>query len=681
MPRSIDTRLDFLSPVRLIPGLGEKRTAALHESGIDTIGDLLYHFPLRYIDRSKITSIAELNKNPGAQCTIIGAIIRTRVERGRKARLRAQINDDTGSMEALWFHGVPFFRKTLHTGMRVVCTGTVKYFGPSHEITPDASMTMVHPMLEKIPDNKQRPDHPFLPHYPVTMAMTAAALQQKTLFKALLWVLDNLKHYPQVLPQSIESKKRFPPLAECLREIHLPTNPGDLDRFKARIIFEELYRVAACMHLSKRTFARPGRQLLAGELLENFKRILPFTFTDEQNKAIAVLLADAKSDRRMHRLLQGDVGSGKTVVAFCSCLPAINEGMQVAWLVPTEVLAEQAFSVLSGWCKKLNVSIDLLTGTIPQEKKRAIIGDLQNNRLQFLVGTHALLQPAITFKNLGMIVIDEQHKFGAQQRLALQEKDQRADFLLMSATPIPQTLAKTLYGDLDIVTIRGLPKGRFPVSTYCVPSQKRADMETFVRGEILANNVQVFYVVPRIEKSDDEGPDVKDAASVFEMLVHGAFSQVQCGLIHGQTHLEEQKRIMEGFSRGAIKVLVATTIIEVGIDVPAATIMVIENAERFGLSQLHQLRGRVGRSSQKAYCFLLANKTENLLAEKRLDYFRNHHDGFEIAEMDLCLRGPGEVAGPMQTGWEDLKMADILRDAPVFSEILEFMESASASVP
>ena len=681
MPRSIDARLDFLSPVRLIPGLGAKRAEALHESGIDTIGDLLYHFPLRYIDRSKITLIADLHNHLDSLCTIVGSITRTRVERGRKARLRAQITDDTGSMEALWFHGVPFFRKTLHAGMRVACTGTVKCFSACLPITPDTSLQMVHPMFDKIGENQSKPDHPCVPHYPVTAAMIGASLQQKTLFKAVLWVLDNLKHYPQVLSQSIESVKRFPPLDRCLREMHVPSSLGGLERFKARIVYEELYRLAVSLHLSKRKFALPGRKLSAGALAETFKRLLPFTLTEEQAKAVAVLFADAGTDRRMHRLLQGDVGSGKTAVAFFACLPALNEGMQVAWLVPTEVLAQQAFLLLSQWCKKLNVSIELLKGSVPPEKKRAIINGLQNNRVQFLVGTHALLQPTVFFKNLGMIVIDEQHKFGAQQRLALQEKDPKADFLLMSATPIPQTLAKTLYGDLDLVSIKGLPEGRLPVSTHCVPSHKRTDMETFVRNEILLKNAQVFYVVPRIEKSDDEGLEIKDAASVLDALVHGVFSDVQCGLIHGQTDLVEQKRVMDDFNRGAIKVLVSTTIIEVGIDVPAATIMVIENAERFGLSQLHQLRGRVGRSSKKAYCFLLANKTGNALAEKRLDYFCTHHDGFEIAEMDLRMRGPGEVAGCMQTGWDDLKMADIVRDAPVFREILESVEAGLKSVP
>jgi ATP-dependent DNA helicase RecG len=478
-----------------------------------------------------------------------------------------------------------------------------------------------------------------------------------------------------MLPPGLESAKGFPPLALCLREMHVPSSPDDLERFKARIIFEELYLLAMSLLLSKRKFAFPGRKLSSGAFAETFKRMLPFTLTEEQNKAIAVLLADAESDRRMHRLLQGDVGSGKTVVAFFACLPALNEGMQVAWLVPTEVLAEQAFLLLSQWCKKLNVSIELLKGSVLPEKKRSIINDLQSNRIQFLVGTHALLQPMVFFKNLGMIVIDEQHKFGAQQRLALQEKDPRADFLLMSATPIPQTLAKTLYGDLDVVSIKGLPKGRLPVSTHCVPPHKRSAMEAFVHNEILMKDARVFYVVPRIEKSDAVGPEVKDAASVLDTLVHGVFSDVPCGLIHGQTDLAEQKRVMEDFNRGAIKVLVSTTIIEVGIDVPAASIMVVENAERFGLSQLHQLRGRVGRSSEKAYCFLMANKTGNALAEKRLDYFRSHHDGFEIAEMDLRLRGPGEVAGLMQTGWDDLKMADIVRDAPVFREIVEIVEA------
>jgi ATP-dependent DNA helicase RecG len=671
MPRSIDSRLDFLSPVSLIPGLGPKRAAALHESGIDTLGDLLYHFPLRYINRSIVTPIAELPAHIGEVCTIIGSVTRTRVERGGKTRLRIQITDESGAFEALWFQGVALFRRMLHTGMRVLCTGAVKPDGRS----AGEGVQMIHPMLETIGPQRKAPDVPFLPHYSLTGSMIEASLRQKTLFKAIGWVLDNIKHYPQVLPSAMERKKQFPPLQECLREMHTPADPGALDRFRGRIIYEELYRLAVSLKLNKSKFAQPGRSMRPGAMVETFRRLLPFSLTPEQERAMTLLHADAAKPARMHRLLQGDVGSGKTIVAFFACLPALEAGMQVAWLVPTEVLAQQAFSLLSGWCAGLGVAIGLLMASVPVERKKNLINDCASGRLRCVVGTHALMQPRVVFKRLGMIVIDEQHKFGAGQRLSLQEKDLRADFLLMSATPIPQTLASTLYGDLDVVTIRGLPSGRLPAGTHCVSPERRADMENFLRREILDRGAQLFYVVPRIDAGDEAaGSDLRSAADVFASLVRGKFSDIPCGLVHGAMDGGERQRTMEAFTRGEIKVLVATTIIEVGIDVPDATIMVIENAERFGLSQLHQLRGRVGRSSKRAYCFVFSGRTENDASRERLDFFCNHHDGFVIAEKDLLMRGPGEVAGMRQTGWDDLKMADILRDAALFQEILRDLE-------
>jgi ATP-dependent DNA helicase RecG len=413
-----------------------------------------------------------------------------------------------------------------------------------------------------------------------------------------------------------------------------------------------------------------------GALPEKAARLLPFSLSDDQKKAIAVLHNDAAGDRRMHRLLQGDVGSGKTVVAFFACLPALNKGMQVVWLVPTEILARQAFATLSAWLMQLDIRHDLLVGqSTPAERARIGTG-LSDGSLKFLVGTHALLQPWVKFRKLGMIVIDEQHKFGAQQRLRLAEKDAAADMLVMSATPIPQTLAKTLYGDLDIVSVQSLLVSRMPVSTHLVPENKRTDMEQFVLKEIQTNNSQLFYVVPRIERDDgpDEDAALKDVQTIFNSLKKGAFSSIEMALVHGQSDPDERQTIMKKFAAGEIKVIVATTIIEVGIDIPAATILVIENAERFGLSQLHQLRGRVGRSSKKSYCFLLANTTEDALSHKRLAYFCTHHNGFEIAEMDLTMRGPGEVTGFRQSGWEDLRIADVLRDARLFNEIQNELE-------
>jgi ATP-dependent DNA helicase RecG len=671
MNRLIDSRLDFLSPVSTVPGLGTKRVAALAESGMQTLGDLLYHFPRRYIDRSTITPISKCagTFGTGEMVNVIATVTKTRLERGRRQRLRIQLTDESGSMEALWFAGVPYFRAILHTGLRVLCTGAV---------TIGTGPQLIHPLLERIGEGKTGPDIVYFPVYPLSGAMKDAGIQQKLFCKAVLWALDNIKHYPQVLPAAIENKRGFPQLDKCIRELHLPTSgPGALDRFQSRIIYEELYGLALTIRFSRRNFRLPGRSMQPGALFEKLLSRVPFELTEDQKKAIAVLHGDAKSATRMHRLLQGDVGSGKTIVALSACLPALNEGRQVAWLAPTEILAQQTHSTLSGLLDPLGIRVDLLTGHTAPDRRRRIAAGLADKSLAFLIGTHALLEPSVSFNSLGMVVIDEQHRFGARQRLTLSQKDPAADVLVMSATPIPQTLAKTLYGDLDIVSLRSLPKGRLPVSTHLVPNEKRRDMERFVLDHITSHDSQVLYVAPRIDHDDageDGNADIKDVTALFASLKHGAFSSATMGLLHGRTDPAEREATMTAFRANKIKVLVATTIIEVGIDVPAATVLIIENAECFGLSQLHQLRGRVGRSERQSYCFLSANAPEGSVAQKRLSYFCGHTDGFDIAEMDLTLRGPGEVTGMRQSGWENLVMADILRDARLFVEILEDLD-------
>jgi ATP-dependent DNA helicase RecG len=682
MTRLIDTRLDFLSPVGTVPGLGTKRVEALSESGIHTLGDLLYHFPRRYIDRSAITPVAQCADRIGACVNVIGEITATRVERGRRQRLRIQLTDDSGSMEALWFAGIPYFRATLHTGLRVLCTGVVSAGVVSAGVGPQ----LIHPLLERIGDGKTGPDIVFLPVYPLTGAMKDAGLQQKLLCKAILWALDNIKHYPHALPAAIERKHGFPDLDKCIRELHVPADPSGLERFRDRIIYEELYGLALTIRFCRRSFRLPGRSMEPGALAQRIEKLLPFELTGDQKQAVCTLHRDAAATSRMHRLLQGDVGCGKTIVALLACVPALNEGRQVAWLAPTEVLAQQTHASLSAWLDTLGIRHDLLTGSTPPDRRRRIATGLADNSLRFLVGTHALLEPGVAFKSLGMIVIDEQHRFGARQRLTLSQKDPAADVLVMSATPIPQTLAKTLYGDLDIISIRSLPKGRLPVSTHMVPPHKRADMETFVSEQILQHDGQAFFVAPRIEADDDDaGADsdgtragLADVEALYNSLRNGAFSSLSMGLVHGRMDADRREATMAAFRAKKIKILVATTVIEVGIDVPAATVLVVENAERFGLSQLHQLRGRVGRSGRQSYCFLFANAPEGSAAHKRLDYFCSHTDGFDIAEMDLILRGPGEVAGNRQSGWEDLVMADILRDASLFAEIQNELDTVVA---
>jgi len=662
MPRrSINNRLDFLSPVSLVPGLGPRRIAALRESGIETIRDLLYHFPRRYIDRSVIVPISRLNTHVGQTCCVIGVVTRTRVERGRNMRFRIQVTDDSGSFEALWFHGIPFLRTSIRTGQRYLFTGAVSHYGV---------VQMVHPVIEQLGASGGAPDIAYLPQYPLTEAMREAGFGQKGLLRAIRWIIDNLKHYPQVLPQHIERKKGFPTLQECLRRLHLPENPADRERYAARLRYEELYQLALTLRWSRRKFALPGRPMKPGTMAETLKAALPFRLTEDQEAAIRKLYDDAAADRRMHRLLHGDVGSGKTIVALFACLPALNEGLQVAWMAPTEVLASQTARRISAWLSPLGIKVQEFRGGISASDRQQVLRDLGSGVCRFVVGTHALLQPGVRFARLGMIVIDEQHKFGAEQRLRLAEKDAASDFLLMSATPIPQTLAKTLYGDLDITTIRSLPEGRQPVSTHIVPEAKRADMEQYIAGQIGREGKQAYYLVPRIE-SCDEGEKMRDINDVFASLERGPLASTPKAMIHGRMKSEEKDEVMRKFGRGEVKLLIATTLIEVGIDVEAATLMVIENAERFGLSQLHQLRGRVGRGKKQGYCFLMTGQQIDEDCRRRLESFCMMHDGFAIAELDLRLRGPGDVVGYRQTGWEDLKAADIVRDADLFKEIQE----------
>lgn len=665
MDRSACAKLDFLSPVSSIPGMGPKRVEALVESGVGTMGDFLYYFPYKYIDRSEIVPLNKISDYEGDECTVKGRIVSVKTAFGRRQRLKMVLEDGVGAIELIWFYGAQYIGREFNDA-EVMASGKVARYGNCFQ--------MVHPVIEKIPESEEAPQIKIVPRYSVTKAMREAGIQQKILIKSMQWSLKNLKHFPQVLPDVIECKKNFPPLKQCLSEIHFPSESLDgINRFKERISYERLYSFALSIKLSKRKFSLPGRSFNAGNLPERFRKMLPFELTEDQSGAIEELFKDAGSKTRMHRLLHGEAGSGKTLTAFFACLPALNEGYQVAWLAPTEVLARQTYKVVSGWLKPLGFETELLTGGFAVSKKQNILNSLKTGAVNFIVGTHALLQNSVVFKQLGMVVIDEQHKFGVQQRLALQEKDLSADFLLMSATPIPQTLASTYYGDLDISTIRKCPTGRQKVSTHLVPDFKRADMEKFIE-EHLASGERVFYVVPRIESVNDENVEsvnssMKDVETVFKELKAGVFSKWAIQYIHGKMKSEQKEKIMVDFANGEIDILVTTTIIEVGIDVPEATIMVIENADYFGLSQLHQLRGRVGRGSKKSYCFLLTANKSNTYAQKRLSDFSKTHDGFKIAEMDLKFRGPGEMAGEKQSGWSDLLVAEILENPELYKEI------------
>ena len=516
--------IDFLSPLSVVQGFGPKRVAALNESGIETVGDLLYLLPRRYIDRTIVVPLGTIADHLNATCTVAGRVSKARVERGRRSRLRVLLSDDTGEVELIWFAGVPVYRNMLAIGAGVIATG---------KVTAHAHVQMVHPLVEVVPDDQEGRMARFLPLYPLTEPMREAGIGHRSLMKSIHRALDAIDNFPQLLPEPIVQKNRFPSIEQSLREIHQPTDQAKLDDCRDRLRYEELYRLALTLQWSRRKFALPGRPMLPGDLPERFKKYLPYSLTPGQEQAVRTLWDDAASHRRMHRLLQGDVGCGKTVVAFLACLPALASGYQVAWLAPTEVLALQTCTLLGEWLTRLGFTIALLSGGTKGEERRRVLAALNDGGLHVVVGTHALLQPAVKFKRLGMIVIDEQHKFGAGQRLALQEKDTASDLLLMSATPIPQTLAKTLYGDLAIVTIPDRPAGRSPVSTHLVPGTRREEMERFILSEIRDRRVAAYYVVPRIEQDDDaETTSAIDTASA--RLSGGTLKELCIASLHGR---------------------------------------------------------------------------------------------------------------------------------------------------
>ena len=733
------SQLDFITPLRAVPKLGPKRQSALEAAGIKDIGGLFRYYPSKYIDRSKQTPIKDARDFGENAVTVRGTVKKVYVDYWRKARYRVLISDDSGELEALWY----FRAMKVALGDVLILTGKV---AESH-----GKSMMFHPVYEKVtPENETRP---ILAMYSIKEAMREAGISQKMLRQWIDWVIKNVGNYPKVLPSAIESKHNFPPLNECLKQIHLPDDLAELDKYKKRLKYEELYKLALNLRWNRKKFALPGRAMSAGKLDAKMRALLPFTLTDSQELALKILRDDAAEPARMHRLLQGDVGSGKTITALMATLPALNSGRQVAWMAPTEVLAKQTKSVVEKYLDNLGFRVEYL-GAGDMREKREIQSGLASGELRFIVGTHALFMPSVQFLDLGMVIIDEQHKFGAAQRLKLQEKGPSSDFLLMSATPIPQTLAKTLYGDLDVVEIASRPD-RAPISTHIVPEGKRGDMEKFILEQI-RGGARAFYVVPRIDQIDDTGDDgdeaeensasksggmsgrqfkqatsgksvkavssnsnikesianksvsksyhqikqatasksvnniynktssdntsdiatsIKTVDSAADMLMAGPLSAVPIHRLHGRMLYNEREMTINAFRNGEPGILVATTIVEVGIDVSDATVMVIENPEYFGLAQLHQIRGRVGRSDKQSYCFLLLGANQNDGTMERLKFLCGCNDGFKIAEWDLRSRGPGDAAGSRQSGWDDLRAADILEDADMFREIMTETEN------
>jgi ATP-dependent DNA helicase RecG len=634
-------------PVTYLKGVGPARAESLRRLGIITARDLLFHIPRRYEDASTISPIASLE--PGMDGTIIGQVISKGIIPTRRGLriFQAVLRDDSGMIEASW-PGQPFLDRTIEKGDMMLLTGPVRFFH-GRQLQP---REYIH--LGK--DDEGVKGGRVLAVYPATEGLS---------FKVIRGVIDAhldtllplLKEY---LPADVLKLAGVPDLREAMRMVHRPASIAEGNVGRSRLAFEELLFVHI-LHRRANALVREKRHGIAFQnrrkLTSALKKALPFTLTHAQTGALREIVADMTSDRKMHRLLQGDVGSGKTIVALFAALLAMENGYQAAIMAPTELLAEQHARTLTRLLGPLGIEPVLVTGSLSAAERKNTAAVLTRAEPALVVGTHALIQEAAVFGKLGFVTIDEQHRFGVDQRAAIAAKGDSPDILLMSATPIPRSLALTLYGDLDVSTLDERPAGRQPVSTVMRPESARERVLQFVARETEKGR-QAYVVYPVIEES--EKTDLKAATTMYEQLSAGPFAGRVVGLIHGRVPADERETIMRAFRDGKIDILVSTTVIEVGIDVANATVMLIEHPERFGLSQLHQLRGRVGRGAEASYCILLGDVGDE--AAERLRIFTDTEDGFEIARADLRLRGMGNLFGQEQSGEATFRIADPIRD-------------------
>lgn len=637
-----------------LPNLSTKRLKALSESGIESLLDLLNFFPRRYLDRTTVLKIRELS-GQGEEVTVVGRIKKIQQQGyGKKKRLEVIIQDDTASLKGVWFKGGYYIKKQFKEGELVAFFGKAKRYG--------RFITMAHPEYDKIGGASDIQDlKQIVPIYPGNKSLSKTYINSKLIHQ---WQKVILKHEkpPEFIPNEIRQQHNLPERHKAYRMIHFPQSESEYKKAFERFKFEELFLFELSVAKTKQEIIKrhqgPLFEDLGNYTQQFFNEHLPFELTSGQKAALSDIKKDVRSGNQMNRLIQGDVGSGKTIVAIGAILMALDNGYQAAFMAPTEILAEQHFRTLSDFLKPLDINVRLLVGNQKTNLRTDILTDLEGGNGQIVVGTHALIQEEVNFYNLGLAVIDEQHRFGVKQRAEILEKGSHPHVLVMSATPIPRSLAMTLYSDLDISVIKGLPGGRKPIKTAVRSQKKQDEIYSFVEQE-LEKGGQAYVVYPLVEES--EKVDLKDATAGYEKLKK-RFSNYEVGLLHGQMKSEEKDAEMQQFIDNEIQVLVSTTVIEVGVDVPNASIMIVEHAERFGLSQLHQLRGRIGRGERQSYCILIYGGKVSKEAQFRLRKMAHTNDGFEIAEADLQLRGPGDFLGTKQSGLPEFRVADIVED-------------------
>ncbi len=665
-PNFFDTRIEYLK------GVGTSRALLLNtELQIFNYGDLIQYYPFRYEDRTKFHQINELYE--GMESAQIKGRLRfvEKIGEGFKARLSGQFSDGSGTMELTWFQGVSFLEKNLRAGAEYVIYGKPAFFNGRPQ--------MQHPEMELLNHDNEKGGY-FQPVYGLTDKLRKRYVDSKAIANMQRNLLDQAyTHIRETLPESLIQKFRLVSKRDAVYNIHLPQSEAWLHQAKRRLKFEELFYNQ--LRLIKQKLLRrvdySGQVFTSAAMVTDFyKNHLPFELTNAQKKVIREIFEDMKSGKQMNRLLQGDVGSGKTIVAFICMLLAIDNKAQACIMAPTEILAQQHYDGLKQFADLLGLTIQKLTGSVRKKQREVIHEGLRNGALKIIVGTHALLEDTVQFQNLGLVVIDEQHRFGVAQRAKLWEKNKyiHPHILVMTATPIPRTLAMTLYGDLDVSIINELPKGRKPIKTVHRYDFHRLNVFGFMRDEINKGR-QIYVVYPLIEES--EKLDYKFLTDGFESIAR-AFPENHISIVHGKMKPADKDFEMQRFINKETQIMVATTVIEVGVNVPNASVMVIESAERFGLSQLHQLRGRVGRGADQSYCILMTDVKLSKDTRTRIETMVRTTDGFEIADVDLQLRGPGDLSGTQQSGVIDLLIADLAKDGEILrvarecaTEILE----------
>jgi len=670
--------VNLQTPIDYLKGVGPNRADLLRsELGIQTYQDLINLFPNRYIDRTRYYKINELQRN-NAEVQIIGKITGFKeVAQKRGKRLVADFRDDTGTMELVWFRGQKWIRESLKIGQTYVIFGKTNWFS--------GKFSMPHPEIELQTEHEGNLRSAMQAIYPSTEKLSNKGVTNRVVTKIMQQLfLETNGRFLETLPDSVMSELKLIPKPDALFNIHFPKTPELLAKAQFRLKFEELFYIQLqliiknLIHKSKIkgfTFDKVGTYFNTF-----YKDHLPFNLTNAQKRVLKEIRFDLGSNAQMNRLLQGDVGSGKTIVAFMSMLMGLDNGFQCCLMAPTAILSAQHYQGLSELCKPLNISVSLLTGSTKTSERKIIHQNLENGELQILIGTHALLEDKVKFKNLGLAIIDEQHRFGVAQRSKLWRKNTLPpNVLVMTATPIPRTLAMSVYGDLDISIIDELPAGRKPIKTVHRFDNNRLKVFKFMKDEIALGR-QIYIVYPLIQES--ENMDYKDLMDGYESVSREfPMPKYQISIVHGKMKPADKDYEMQRFVKGETQIMVATTVIEVGVNVPNASVMIIESSERFGLSQLHQLRGRVGRGAEQSYCILMTSHKLSQDSKTRLETMVRSSDGFEIAEVDLKLRGPGDIMGTQQSGILNLRIADIVKDKDILQEARHYAKNVLKQDP